>query len=323
MADEAQEVVIKIEPDPDNNVAAAVSTTPATDKQVDAVADLKQQFTAMQARAEGAEQRAVRAEQTATKLSQEVVQAKTTAVDSQLETVEQGISAAEIELDAAEASFKSAMEAGDFDKAAKAQRAMALAGGNIARLREAVDDMKARKEQVSKEKPAPVQPDDPFEAFVATKTAPTAAWLRQHRDWVTDPTRNARLTAAHFNAVAEKLVPDTQEYFDHVEQFLGLKQKTETLRQPPPPPSANEQRAPVAPVNGHASSGGTQGGPAEVRLSQSEARSATDGTLVWNYDDPSGQKRFKKGDPIGIQEFARRKLEQMRSGQHDRVFVSQ
>ena len=76
---------------------------------------------------------------------------------------------------------------------------------------------------------------------------------------------------------------------------------------------------PVAPVQ--SSPGGTNGGGPEVRLSRSEALAATDGTHTWNYDDPSGQKRFRKGDPIGVQEFARRKHEMTKQGLYDRTYT--
>ena len=60
--------------------------------------------------------------------------------------------------------------------------------------------------------------------------------------------------------------------------------------------------APVQATNGM-NGGGT---PETVRLSKKQADAATDGTHVWNYADPTGQNRWKKGDPIGIQEMARR-----------------
>ena len=76
---------------------------------------------------------------------------------------------------------------------------------------------------------------------------------------------------------------------------------------------------PVAPVQ--SSAGGTSGGGPEIRLSPGEAQSATDGTLVWNYDDPSGKNRFKKGDPIGIQEMARRKHELQKQNAYDKSYT--
>ena len=69
--------------------------------------------------------------------------------------------------------------------------------------------------------------------------------------------------------------------------------------------------------------GGGSGGGTEVRLSPGEAKAATDGTLVWNYNDPSGKNRFKKGDAIGVQEMVRRKHELTKQGQYNRVYVEQ
>ena len=82
---------------------------------------------------------------------------------------------------------------------------------------------------------------------------------------------------------------------------------------------------PVAPVNGGGGSGGAGNGAGAitVSLSRTEAASATDGTLVWNFDDPSGQKKFKKGEPIGIQEFARRKREMKAQGLYDKSLTEQ
>jgi hypothetical protein len=50
-------------------------------------------------------------------------------------------------------------------------------------------------------------------------------------------------------------------------------------------------------------------------------KSATDGTLVWNYNDPSGQNKFKKGDPIGTQEMARRKQSLSKAGRYHNANV--
>ena len=83
---------------------------------------------------------------------------------------------------------------------------------------------------------------------------------------------------------------------------------------------------PVAPVNGGGGGGGAGNGAGAitVSLSKAEAAAATDGiTLVWNYDDPSGQKKFKKGDAIGIQEMARRKREMKAQGLYDKSLTEQ
>ena len=75
----------------------------------------------------------------------------------------------------------------------------------------------------------------------------------------------------------------------------------------------------AAPVTGAATTNASSA--AEVRLTAREAQAAQDGTHVWNYDDPN--KKFKKGDPIGIQEFARRKRELTKQGAYDRTYETQ
>ena len=139
---------------------------------------------------------------------------------------------------------------------------------------------------------------------------------------MSDPKKNAKLSAAHYNAVAEGLAPDSSEYFDSVETFIGIKGNGKAnghsngKEQP-----KRKASVPVAPVQ--QSGGVTSGNGTEVRLNKSEAQAATDGTIVWNYDDPSGQKRFKKGDPVGVQEFARRKAKMTAQGLYDRSFSEQ
>ena len=192
---------------------------------------------------------------------------------------------------------------------------MATAKSQLLRLDEAKADAEARKK-------APVQkrapPSDPVEAYVQGRTAPTADWIRAHPDFVTDDRKQTKLTAAHYDAISEGYAPDSKRYFQHVEKYLGLIQddsvpveaKTTAKR---PAPSA-----PVAPAAAVAN-GGTAPATNEVRLTAGEARAATDGSVVHNWDDPKG--KFKKGEPIGVQEYARRKLALQRRGAYDKSYV--
>lgn len=220
------------------------------------------------------------------------------------------------------------MEAGDWNKAAEAQERLADARATLGRLTEAKADLeiqKATPQRQPQRTEAPQTQADPVEAFISGRSAPTAKWLRDHPDDAralatnSDPRRAAKLNAADSDAVAEGFARDTPEYFKHVETFLGIIKpngKTNGATQ-------TQRRAASAPVAPVASSAGGVSGGTEVRLSKGEAASATDGTLQWNYDDPSGQKRFKKGDPIGVQEFARRKLALKESGQYDKSLTEQ
>lgn len=298
----------------------------------DPAAALAEQFKNAQAETEreraareAAERRATQAEHDAERQRRDAASARSEAVESRQETVASGLAAAQADAAAAEQEYIAAFEKGDAAAQAVAQRKIARAEAKSVRLDEARADLELRANTRPQEEPREQRrteaPPDPVEAYIAGRTKPTADWLRAHTDWVTDPKKNKKLTAAHFDAEAEGLGVDTPEYFSHVESYIGLKSNGagNGTRQTQQQRTTRRASVPVAPVQ--ASGGGTNGGGAEVRLSPSEARSATDGTLVWNYDDPSALKKFKKGDPIGIQEMARRKLEMTKQGLYDKSAV--
>lgn len=276
-------------------------------------------------RAVDADRRRVAAEQETIRAREDAAGARSEAIESQVSTVESGIAAAQAEAESAEREYATAFAEGDAVKSAAAQRKIARAEARIARLDEAKDDLAARKvkaPETEERRELPQQaPADPVEAYVQGRTEPTANWLRAHPEWVTDSKKNAKLTAAHYDAAGEGIAVDSPEYFEHVEKFIGL--KTNGAAQPVngQQPRQRKQGAPVAP--GASTGGGMNGGAREVVLTRGEANAATDGTHVWNYDDPSPQKKFRKGDVIGVQEFARRKLEMTKQGAYDRTYVEQ
>lgn len=337
MAD-TEELSVVIEPD-----AEEVKTDVVVEKERNekgqfkakdpAVDDLKAQFDELKersekekdderARREAAERRAAQATQEARRARQEVEYAKTAIVESQVDTVTQGLAAAQAEAESATQEYASAMEAGDWTRAGKAQRRIANAEAKIVRLDEAKSNIEASREQ-RQQRVEPQQPDDPVEAYIQGRTEPTAKWLRDHREWIGDPKKNQKLTAAHHDAVSEGYAPDTQDYFDHVEKFIGLK-KAEAKPEPKTE-SKRKSSAPVAPVSG--SGGGISGNASnEVRLTAAEARAATDGTHVWGKHDLAAgriKESSQVGTPIGIQELARRKLAMQKEGWYDKTYLEQ
>jgi len=324
MADE--EITVTLEPEVSGEDQAKVETV-VTDDKPDPVRELKSQYEDMERKAdterqarEDAERRTAEAVRDAARAREEAAAATTRATDSEYETVASGLDAAQAEATSAEQEYKVAFEAGDAGAMSTAQRKMARAEAKIMRFDEAKADIEARKTETPKRKDetrTETRADDPVEAYIANRTEPTKKWLRAHKDYITDAKKNAKLTAAHYNALGEGIATDSVEYFDSVEKFIGL---TKTDDKPRAQNGTYKpKRPPAAPVNG--SGGGTNGGGTEVRLSANEAKAAQDGTHVWNYDDPSGQKRFKKGDVIGVQEFARRKLEMQRQGLYDKSYT--
>lgn len=312
--------------------AAVVVEGPEGQAAVDPVADFKRQFDTLQAQAiadrqdrEAAERAKRAAEERTAKAEREAAFAHGRAAESQYDTVLSGLDAAKAEADAAEREYQAAYDAGDGKAVATAHRKMARAEAKAVELEGAKASIEARSRQVEQtveRKAAPVEaadvarPSDPVEAYIAQRTEPTQRWLREHKEFITDATKNAKLTAAHWNAVGDGLAPDTPQYFEAVEKFIGLRQSAAK-------PNGGARKAggpPVAPV-GAPSSGGANGGANEVFLTKGEAKSATDGTLVWNYNDPTGKGRFKKGDPIGHQEMARRKQAMQKQGLYDKQYT--
>lgn len=334
--DTEDEIVVALEPDlfVDPNDKTKTATT-------DPVVNLKEQFKELQTQAERdrqarqeADRRATLAAQDAARARQEATAARGEAVDSQYDTVTSGLEAAQSESKAAEQEYTAAFEKGDGPAMAIAQRKMARAEARIVRLDEAKVDIEARKKTIpddggSRQRDVTNRAEpavDPVEAYLANRSEPTQKWLRDHKEWITDPRKNAKLTSAHYSAQAEGIEADTPEYFEHVETFIGLRANGANGAAHAANGQENGAGKPAkkavvfaAPVT--ASGGGISGNGTEVRLSRGEAQAATDGTHVWNYDDPSPQKRFRKGEPIGVQEFARRKAALTKQGAYDRTFT--
>jgi len=198
---------------------------------------------------------------------------------------------------------------------------MGTATARLHRLEEAKADIEDGIKQRPKEAPVthqqPRQPQrsaDPVEEFTKGMTSRSAAWVRAHPECVTDEKKYKKMMAGHAQALADDIEVDSDEYFSRVEAAVGGKKAAD-----PKSAAEGDGRRPSSAAAPAAGSGGPlSGGGVEVRLTKGEAASATDGTLVWNYPDPTGQNRWKKGEPIGLSEMARRKHEGKKSGLYDK-----
>jgi hypothetical protein len=293
----------------------------------DAVDALKSQFddlrkTAAQREADlnRERMRASSAEQDAQRARAEAAAARTEVTDSRLNVIEQGLASAQTAAEAAEAEYISAQEAGDWKRAAAAQRKLARAEAeSVEYSRAKVELETAKTEQPQRQAPAEHAPD-PIEQFISgpldergTRRAPNVqTWLRAHQEYITDPKKLMKLDGAHRLAVSEDLTPQSDEYIARVEEILGMKKAADD---PAPKPQPNGQQqprrrsVPAAPVNGGSSAGSAGAGQIEVRLTQGQSKAATDGTHVWLESDlKSGRIKDKSliGEPIGEREMARR-----------------
>ncbi|MGB4781060.1 hypothetical protein, partial [Candidatus Methylomirabilis sp.] len=318
--DDIQELEIKIIPDEEANAEAAQAADEkviakkaeiSTEVKDPAVQDLMAQYKELEGRQAETERRRIDAEQEAARHRTEAETAKKQVASSQVDTVTTALNAAKADAEQAKRDIRSAKDAGDIDAEIDAQDRLAQARADERRLDEAKSDLESRAKAPPKRE-APQQ-TDPVEAYIQGRTAPTAQWLRAHPEFIRDPRKQAKLSAAHYDAEGEGLVADTPAYFDHVEKFLGIGiDKKAPIDAPQVKPRAS---APVAPGSS-VSNGGSGSGPV-VTLTRGEALAATDGTHVWTYEDPTGKGRWKKGDVLGTQEFARRKLAMQKQGLYD------
>jgi hypothetical protein len=289
----------------------------------DPVEDLKSQFATMTQRATAAEHAAQQHARDLQDTRQQLQTVQSEVVTSQTETLESGIAAAEAEAAQAEAAYAAAFEAGDAMAVARAQRVMATAVSRKERLSEALEDLKEEVKAKPAQRQDPAQrprqaQQDPVEAFASNMTPKSAAWIRAHPEAITDKKKNARMLAAHNDAVADDVEIESPEYFRRVEAAIN-----KGAAKPAAGVDGDGRRPSSAAAGGGNPGGGgsLNGGGTEVRLTKGEARSATDGTLVWNWDDTSPEKKFKKGDPIGLAEMARRKHYGMKNGLYDKSLM--
>lgn len=321
-------IVVTLPDDGDGTVITEIKPegkTAPVEAQNDPIADLKGQFDTLKNTHQSVVQRLSTAEQQLTAKDQEIAKVRSEVTSSQLDTVVSGIQAANAEAEAAERDFIAAAEAGDFAAQARAQRKISAAEARIQRLTEAKGDL----EEVAKTKPAPQtetrseprqEPVDRVELFAKSMSPRSAAWIRSHPDCVTDPKKNALMLAAHNLAIAHDIAIDSDEYFQRIEAGIMGTQPTKTDTKIEPKTESGAGKRPMsAAASGASSTGGMNGGAQEVRLTAREVAAANDGTVCYNYDDPKG--KFKKGDPIGTTEFARRKMIMQKQGLYDRGFI--
>jgi hypothetical protein len=325
MADEA-ELEIKIIPDEEANVEAAQAADEKVTKKAEittevkdpAMQELMAQYKDLEGREAEKDRRLAEAEREKERLRVEAEGAKKQVANSHLDTVTTALNSAKSDAEQAKRDIRVAKDAGDIDAEIEAQDRLAQARADERRLDEARSDLEARAKAPPKRQ-AP--PTDPVEAYVQGRTAPTASWLRAHPEFITDTRKQAKLTAAHYDAEGDGLVADTPAYFAHVEKFLGIGGEAVTKAAPTEAaqvePAKQRKGAPVAPGSA-VSNNGAGSGATPVMLTRGEAAAAQDGTHVWNYDDPKG--KFKKNDPIGIQEFARRKVAMQKQGLYDKSY---
>jgi len=211
---------------------------------------------------------------------------------SQLEERERGLMAA----------WTEAKSMGDYQKEAEIQKEMLEAANYLSRLRNGKSNMEAELKR-------PVQPVappvvDPIEAFASTMSPQSGNWLRSHRDFLQDDSgalieRNRLLlVAAHNKALAEGYKQDDPDYFQYVEQEIGLRKRPSRRDEVeddeddgPMSAAAAPTRRSVAPPAAPVSRGGTRKGTVTLTPEQREIAKLTGQTEEQYYKNMMRDKK--------------------------------
>ena len=252
-----------------------------------AAADLRRQLD---------EERAARREEARRRAEAEdqVRTARHAADDGQYGQIVNALEHRKIALDQAQAALSKAVQDGDGDTAAKAQVAIANLVGDIRDLEGGKRELETRRPRTEgrvEPAPEPRRSADPVEQFLESVPDPDAkAWLRRHPDCITDRRLNAKMLAAHHDAVADDIEIGSPSYYARLEQRLGFAAPPKEER----PILKPEPRAtPAAPAARDMSSGGER---MTVRLSRAEQEAA----------EIAG---------ISLQEYARNKMALIKAGE--------
>jgi hypothetical protein len=174
--------------------------------------------------------------------------------------------------------LRDAMQIGDHETVFEVQELIAK---NTFKLENIEDGRKRLEAQIKN--PQVEAPDDPVEALASQLTPRSADWVRRHPQCVTDQRLYQKMIAAHNLAVADGYVPDSDDYFDFIEDTMKLNQRAEPRREMrmeeddsplSSAATATKQRTapPAAPVSRTASSGNPRQNV--VRLSKDEREMA-------------------------------------------------
>jgi len=275
---------VKVEIEEEKEPAKAKSEEVPEISPQEGINELKRRLIEEQNARVEAERRMQAAYQQAQRAKVDVTEAQYHQVVSALETIEgRG--------KALEAAYAEASSVGDYEKLAQINRAMVVNQDQMERLRAGE---KAIREQMEVERASPnaqpVQPmpsaprvDDVIEDMASKVTPRSAAWLRSAKDHLRDEKSIRKMFNAHEAAILDGVTPDSDEYFEFIEQRLGMR-KVAPAAPPPadeednsalsaaaaPAPARKPSPPPAAPVSRGSSRPGT------VRLSAAEAQTARD-----------------------------------------------
>jgi len=190
---------------------------------------LKRQFDEREAELRRERQQRAQAEQHAQRLSNDALahekgykEAAGVALDNAIELAKSNIASAEM-------AMKAALQGNDVDALIRAQTALTESISRKSQLELSKQQFENAPSQVQT-----YQPSDPIEQQISQFSPRSQEWLRRHRDDIfSDRERQIDAQAAHRLAIRRGLVPDSDEYFNAIDEQMGYTDHMTATSKPP------------------------------------------------------------------------------------------
>lgn len=275
-----QAVQVELKPEASREIPPAKIIT-AQEGIDDLKKELEDSKKRQQERLDAAQRQIAEAAQRAAEESKRANAAETRVLETQRDQVVTTVDLLTKERESAKRDYADAMAAGEFGKAADAQERMAIAAARLVEAdkgRLALEDDIKRRDQPEGRRPD-VSNLTKAEALARNMEQQgnmrSAAWVREHPDYVNDANLAKKVEQAHFYALGEGYAEASDAYFQAVNDKLGLNGSMQDRNQRQE--SASRSQAPLsAPVSRQ--SQGYQPGrmPNRITLSAEQASTARD-----------------------------------------------
>ncbi len=154
------------------------------------------------------------------------------------------LDASEAEAQSAAAAWEKAEAEGDIKAKTDANRRLIRAEQSISVHEEAKRSYEAAKKEREAAPPPVQQPEDPFEAALVHYPNEVRTWLRSHPEYVTDPKKARKIATVHDDVIDDGHTFLSQDYFDVMEERLGLRE-AKPAPEPQEPVRQPQARRPV------------------------------------------------------------------------------
>ena len=213
------------------------------------------------------------AEKRAQHASQEAYRANLEVEDTNLHLVNNAIDTIKRDTSILKNQYKEAMSVGDYDRVAEIQEILSSNAVKLSQLESGKQAMESR--------PQPAQPQpqrfaDPIDEIASQVTPASADWLRRNKDYLNNKKTMKEMFRAHEDAIDDGIIPDTRQYFEFIENKIGLRKQVEVHEESALSAASAPTQRRVAPPSAPVTRSGTASGTRTniVRLSGDEREMA-------------------------------------------------